>query len=114
MQTTKTIHEHLLMPEAEYNLYLLEHLLRWCQETERKTGVDFQMILANTLINNWYNTNFDKLHNTALNVLKNSEPLKYTQKRTIYASIISELFVIYPSALITEAKRIKIENYYAN
>lgn len=114
MQTTKPIHEHLLMPESEYNEYLVEYLLRWCQETERKTGVDFQIILANTLINNWYNTNFSRLHDTALEALNNTFLLKYKQKRVIYASIIGELFVIYPSALITEAKKLKIENYYAN
>ena len=111
MKTTKPIHEHLLMTIEDYNSYLLEHLMRWTMETERKTGVSFQVIIANTGINNWYNTNISKLHNTAHEILNKSEGLKYSQKRIIYGSIISEIFINYPLPLIEIAKKLKIENY---
>jgi hypothetical protein len=108
----KKLHTLLEMSQEEYYKLTFEKYMRWCEETSRKTGVSIQVIMANSKINSYYNYHYELLEMQVELMLKVQVGMSLEQIKVIYNA--GTFIQNYPSALIEEAKKLKIENYYAN
>lgn len=113
--TTKTIAQILLMDPSAYVETNLERYMRWCQNIANQKGVPLQSILANTAIANYYRTEINRLESE---FLREATPIKglvkFSTMRTMYSEKLVQIFTVYPSPLIEQAKKMKIVNQLYN
>ncbi|MGV9003987.1 hypothetical protein [Flavobacterium sp.] len=112
----KSTHQLLNLDKQVYDNDTIERYMRWCENISNIKMVCVQSIMANTAISNYYRYQFLELEHE----FKSSAKLIYGKVsdkiiRNMYTEIIVQLYNSYPSALIEEAKKLKIENPpYAN
>lgn len=107
----KTISTILKKDEVEFDNIQMERYMRWCINLSHKTGVSLQSILANSSINSYYNLEFSKLENKFLNIITGkTQYLEPKALEDLYNIIVVDMFKHYPSPLVDEARKIKIEN----
>lgn len=111
MNTTKTkqLHELIYMTPEHYSEDYTERYLRWCMNRSQDLDQDLQRLLANSSISKWYNHEFAKLEERIISMLEPQHgKISYKQARTIFGSIVAEMFIKYPMPLIDQARKLNI------
>lgn len=111
-----TTHQLLNLDKSVYESDNIERYMRWCENIAKSRGINIQMILANTAIANYYYFQFRELeHEFIMSARLIYGKVSHKIIRNMYNEIMYQLYANYPSALLDEAKKLKIENPpYAN
>jgi hypothetical protein len=97
--------------EVEFENLQIERYMRWCINVSNKTGVSLQTVIANAAVAKYYNHEFSKLENKFLNIVSGkTQWLEPKALEDMYNIIVVDMFKIYPTPLIEDARKIKIEN----
>lgn len=108
---TKSIPELLNMTPEVYQEGYFQQYMRWCLSFSVNKENDFQKLLANRAIANYYNDNFQKLEQKFVEA---ATPIFGTVRsdaiRHLYAAITVQMYQNYPSVLFSEARCLNISN----
>lgn len=108
---TKSIPELLNMSPEVYKEDYFERYMRWCLNYALNKETDFQKLLANRAIANYYNENFQKLEQQFIEVATPIHGTVMTEViRRMYTTITAQVFMNYPSALFEQARSLTILN----
>lgn len=112
MQTTIKIHEVLNLSKEEFDATQIERYMRWCMNQSIDQNKDLQKIMANSSINRYYNIEMAKLEKKFIDIVDGKQKhIGDKTAREMYALIVVDMFKIYPSPLIDNARKL---NVYAN
>lgn len=116
MTTTNLINEYLNMTPQEYNEDQIQRYMRWCENLSKTKNIQLQSAMANSAISNYYTAQFREIESGFLTIAKKIErTADYKVLRNLYASMMTDLYLAYPGALLEAAKNLNIENPpYAN
>lgn len=108
---TKQPHQYLGLTQEQYENDCLLQYMRWCQNLAKNHKTTLQHLLANTAMCNYYNAQFQELEHSFKVVAQRLDGLvDYEMMHRNYDMIMVDIYTNYPSALIEQAKKIKIEN----
>lgn len=111
MTKPKQIHELLSMTAIDFEKDYTERYMRWCISHSLNLGTDLQKIMANRLISNYYNTHFAKLQRIFIEAVTPIHGKSHHKIiRNLYSNITAEMFEMFPSVLIDEARKLSIVN----
>lgn len=111
MTKLKPIHVLLSMTIEQFQEDYTERYMRWCMSHSLNLGTDLQKIMANRLISNYYNIHFSKLQMIFIEAVNPIHGKSHTKIiRNLYSSITAEMFEMFPSVLIEEARKLSIVN----
>lgn len=113
MKTTATKHPHqyLGLTQEQYENDCFLQYMRWCQNLAKNHKVEFQSLLANTAISNYYTVQFLELEHAFKTVAQRLDGLvDHEIMLRNYDMIMVDIYVNYPKALIEAAKKLKIDN----
>ncbi len=85
--------------EFTFNLYFL-----WCESVTLNTR-EFQQVLANAAVANWFRTELYKNESEYIFLVKNYNHLPLEYRTDLYVSCIFKMFSIFPQPLLVEAKK---------
>lgn len=102
----------LLDNPVDYEEMLFGMWSRWC-ESVTGNSVEYQKVLANSKINNWYNCELNKLHVQFIKETTASPNASIELIRECYNDITYKMFSIFPKPLLMEAKKIESTGYMA-
>ena len=101
--TQNQIIDYLQISTDEYNDNLFEVYWNWCKQYGASPS-QVQQLLANARVSNWFMMEYTKLQNQFLAALphlpKNTQALEHH-----YRGFLSQIFAIYPKAMIDETKQ---------
>ena len=107
----KQLIQILKVDEVEFENANYAKYLRWCMNVSVKGFAPLQNVIANGPISKYYNHELQKLQNNFLELVKGkTQFLDQKAINDLYEIIVVDIFKHYPSALIEQAKNIKIEN----
>jgi hypothetical protein len=113
----KPIHKIIGKTEHEYQMLLLQIMLDWsglyAQGNDKKT----QVLLSNRQINNWFRCEAAKLVREFRRVLipfENERNITCKERCRLFVEIITKIYEIYPSSLLSEHKNILNESKHFN
>lgn len=101
--------KHLNIDEVALENDYIEKYMRYCENLAIRFQLPYQNVLASRSISLWYNYELAKLENEACLMLEISKA-DWNEKRNIYARTLARIFVLHPSALIEELKKVEIVN----
>lgn len=112
---TKQPNEYLGLTLEQYENDCMSQYMRWCLNLAKKHNTEFQNLLANRSIVNYYNVQFLELEHNFIVIAKKLDGLvDYTIMLKNFDMIMVDIYTNYPMALIEAAKKMKIENPYFN
>lgn len=104
------IHEILNMTLEKYQDECFERYMRWCMDNSISPN-DLQKLMANRIVNSYYNTEFAKLENNFITaVLPIYKSLQKPQIDKIYTTIVCEIFTLKSPPLFALARKTNIIN----
>ncbi|WP_395060059.1 hypothetical protein [Flavobacterium sp.] len=105
MKTTRqSIHEHLGLTLEGYETQYFERYSNWC-ESIVLTLLEYQKVLANSKVNKWYNTEFEKCETEFLHLIKEYPKTSIESKKQCYDECVVRLFSIFPKAILDDVKK---------
>lgn len=108
---TKQPHQYLGLTQEQYENDCFLQYMRWCQNLAKNHKVEFQSLLANTAMSNYYNVQFQELEHSFKVVAQRLDGLvDYEIMLRNYDMIMVDIYTNYPSALIQSAKKLNIDN----
>lgn len=111
----KKINEILELSFHDYQMMLFGSYSRWCEsnaktysnvggvETEIIDVKDWQLLLANSQLNNWFNIEYAKWEQEFIKLIKRyegSETVTVKDIRRCYSDCTIQIFSIYPKAIV--------------
>jgi len=109
--TEKQPHQYLGLTTDQYQMDCMSQFMRWCMNWAKKYNMPLQSLLANKSMAIYYSNQFLELeHNFMVVAQKLDGLVDYTIMLKNYDMIMVDIYTNYPSALIEEAKKMKIEN----
>jgi len=120
VSTKNQVMDCLQWPSEEYDQRLFETIWNWCHIYGKYPSI-IQQLLANSQVNKWFLTEYEKCEIQFLKVA-DVVPNRVEPLRAHYKACTAQIMAIYPQALIDDIKRnrnfttIIIDNtiYYAN
>lgn len=107
----KQIHELLEMTPEQYEDFIFERYMRWCESKCEKKEKDIQKLIANSKLSAWFMNEFSERENTFLNMVKNTHQfLKPIQIRSVFSNVTIDIYDHYPKPLIDAAQKINLIN----
>jgi hypothetical protein len=107
----KNTHTLLDLTENDYQEDIIQRYMRWCENIAAKHHISLQSVMANSAIANYYFFQFRELeHEFAMSAELIYKKVGHTIIRNMYVEIMTQLYLSHPSALIEEAKKLRIEN----
>jgi len=112
MTATKPINELLNMTPEQYEDFVFERYMRWCEsKCDPRRPNDLQQLLANKSLSSWFINEFSKLENDFAKMVTNTHSyLKPPQINSLYNAITVQAYEHFPKPLIEAARKIKIIN----
>jgi len=112
MTTIKPINELIGMTPEQYENFILERYMRWCEsKCDPKHPDDFQKFLANKSLSSWFIDEYARLESEFAKMVANTHSyLKLPQIKSLYSTITVQAYEHYPKPLIEAARKIKIIN----
>ena len=108
---TKQPHEYLGLTAEQYENDCISQYMRWCLNLSKAHKTEFQSLLANTAMYNYYRGQFLELEHSFKVIARRLDGLvDYTIMLKNYDMIMVDIYANYPIALIQAAKKIKIDN----
>ncbi|WP_459926497.1 hypothetical protein [Flavobacterium covae] len=102
--TTNNIHKLLGITPQKYQEQDFERYIGWCESVTSNTR-DFQKVIANSLIKNWYNMEMKKCELTFLEDIKGYSNASTADYIEAYDKSVVKLFSIFPKSLLQLAKK---------
>ena len=106
----KTTAQHLGMTELEYDFFYFEAYMRWCLSVSI-TPAEFQMVLANTSVNKYYNTELAKIENEFVSLLATYPNATTEDAKKLYGRCTFDMFNRRSPELIKNAKKLNLTGY---
>lgn len=111
MTTAKPINEHLGMTPQAYSEDKIERYMRWCENLSKTRNIYLQSVMANAAISNYYAAQFQEIESGFLTIAKKIErTADHKVLRNLYASMMTDLYLAFPGALLEDAKKLRIIN----
>jgi hypothetical protein len=85
--------------EITFQLYVL-----WC-DSVTVTAREFQQVLANAKVANWFRTELYKNETEYLFLIQNYKELPLEDRTELYIRCVFNLFSVFPQPLLVEAKQ---------
>lgn len=102
--TGQNIHIHLGLTLENYETQYFERYSNWC-ESVSITLLEYQKVLANSTVNKWYNTEFQKCEAEFLHLIKDYPNTSIESKKQCYDQCVVRLFSIFPKPILDEVKK---------
>lgn len=107
--TSQNVHTHLGLTIKDYETQYFERYSNWC-ESVVLTLLEYQKVLANSQVNKWYNTEFQKCEYEFLQIIKEYPSSNIESKKQCYDQCVVRMFSIFPKPLIDDAKKMQPVN----
>lgn len=109
---TTTINQKLKMSTEEYELLIFGAYARWCESVTINTH-EFQKVLANSSINKWFITEYDKCEKDFEQLTaryQDSDAIIAEDFKRCYAECTYRMFNIRPMVLLNAIKKTSTES----
>lgn len=110
--TTTTINQKLKMSTEEYELLIFGAYARWCESVTINTH-EFQKVLANSSINKWFITEYDKCEKDFEQLTaryQDNDAIIAEDFKRCYAECTYRMFNIRPMVLLNAIKKTSTES----
>jgi hypothetical protein len=109
--TKKQAYEYMGLSKLQYEMNCMSQYLRWCMNWEKEFKIPLQCLLANRAMSNYYSAQFLELEHSFIIIAQKLDGLvDYEIMSRNFEMIMVDLYTNYPSGLIEDAKKVRIEN----